>query len=208
MKKVFWVLSTVGLLLLHSPCFAEAPHRIAGLALGANISEYKELLRMDSVIPIRHTEYLSEIETKKIEGFKSGYILFGTCEEPGRIVKIKMKYARSDKRFFEELFERFKKKFGKPGEWKGDPFQTLIAWKWSLTDKNNNKISMILQHYAGDDEEYTRGNSLRMTMVGLIERERLCYEKKHPEAPETAVQPPTKIKGPTHNGDFQGFIPE
>jgi hypothetical protein len=209
MKKVSCCSLLIGILAYSVTGFAEPPRHIAGFTLGANISQFKEQVRMDSEIPIRHMEYLAEVEAKKLEGYKSGYILFGTCDEPGRIVKIRLKYANSERRFFDELLERFKKKFGQPGEWKGDPFQALISWKWSFTDQHKNKIVMILQHYGGEDEEYTRGNSLRMVMRGLIEKERLCYEKKYPEPPEPVEHLTGKKKSSAeHQKDMQRFVPE
>ena len=48
----------------------------------------------------------------------------------------------------DELLERYKVNLGKPDEWRGDPFNILIAWKWSFTDKDGNNISLILQHNA------------------------------------------------------------
>jgi hypothetical protein len=208
MKKVF-CFSLLVVLVSSITCFAEPPRHIAGFTLGANISQFKERLRMDSVIPIRHMEYLAEVEAQRIEGYKSCYVLFGNCDEPGRIVKIKLKYINSERQFYDELLERFKKKFGEPSEWKGDPFQALIAWKWSFTDQHKNRIIMILQHYGGDDEEYTRGNSLRMTMRALIEKERLCYEKKYPEPPEPVDHPSGRKKSSAaHEKDLQRFVPE
>lgn len=182
MKKIwllFWL--SVGLC-FSGPSFAQAPHSIAGFTLNENIERYQDLIKGDTVLPVRHMEYLSEVEVKHVEGFKSGYIRFGNCAAQGRIVRIKMKYDCSDKAFYEELLERFKKKFGKPDEWRGDPFHVYIAWKWSFKDKDNNKISLILQHYSVGDDEETPGNSIKLTMTNLVHEERECYAKKHPEA--------------------------
>ncbi len=147
--------------------------------------------------------------TNKIQGFKNGYVVYGTCAEPGRIVKLKFKYEIPERWFFDELLERFKKKFGQPSEWKGDPFQTLIAWKWSLKDSQRNAISMILQHYSGDDEEFSRGNSLRLTIRSFIDQESRCYEQKYPEPPDEANATPVKLRPEDKNRiDFGHFIPE
>jgi hypothetical protein len=189
--------------------YAEGPRKIGGFVLGTDIGAYKDLLRMETALPIRHMEYLTEVETKNIEGYKSGYVVYGTCVHPGRIVKIKLKYGIPDRWFFDELLSRFKKKFGQPSEWKGDPFQTLIAWKWSLKDAQNNPMTMILQHYSGDDEEYTRGNSLRLIMRGLIDQEHRCFEQKHPESPDERDEPSAKLSPEErHRFDFSRFIPE
>jgi hypothetical protein len=208
MRRILCLLILATTLILPRTSFADTPHQIAGFALGTNISQYQDLLRMDSVIPIRHMEYLSEIETKPIEGYKNGYILFGNCREAGRIVKIKMKYAYSDREFYDQLLNNFKKKFGAPTEWRGDAFQTLISWKWSFIDKANNKISMILQHYTGDDEEYTSGNSLKISSTSAIDRERQCYEMKEPESSRTGQKQKQQKTHPKKELDFSRFIPE
>jgi hypothetical protein len=191
------------------PSYAEGPRKIAGFVLGSDISQYKQTVQMDSALPIRHMEYLTEVETRKIEGYKSGYVFFGTCLQPGRIVKIKLKYAIPDRWFYDQLLDRFKKRFGQPSEWKGDPFQALISWKWSIKDAQNNPITMILQHYSGDDEEFTRGNSLRIAMRGFIDEERRCFEKKHPEEVGEDETSPVKLSPEQKkNIDFSRFIPE
>ena len=118
------------------------PLEIAGLRLGGDISSCAKLVRMDTALPIRHQEYLYEVEVIDVEGYKSGLVAFGDCADPRRIIRIKMKYAYSDKKFFNELLERFKKRFGEPDEWRGDPFQAIIAWKWSFNDAQDNKISI------------------------------------------------------------------
>jgi hypothetical protein len=209
MKNTLCFTVITACLLSGLPAYAEGPHKMAGFALGANISQYQDLVRMESAIPIRHMEYMTEVETKKIQGFKNGYIFYGTCAQPGRIVKLKFKYEISERWFFDELLERFKKKFAQPSEWKGDPFQTLVAWKWSLKDSQRNAISMILQHYSGDDEEFSRGNSLRLTIRSFIEQESRCYDQKYPEPPDEANATPVKLRREDKNRiDFGRFIPE
>jgi len=113
-----------------------------------------------------------------------------------------------DSWFFEELLKRFKKRLGEPSEWKGDPFRTLIAWKWSLKDAQKNNITVILQHYTGNDEEYTSGNSLRLTVRKFIEEERQCYEKKFPEAPGSDMQDGIYRPEDRNRIDYNPLIPE
>jgi hypothetical protein len=159
---------------------AQAPHQVGGFTLGKNIADYTEMLNMDSALPMRHMEYLKEVEIKEMEGFKSGLIWYGTCARPGQIVRIKLKYADSTKKFYRKLLELCKERFGEPTEWRGDAFRVVIAWKWSFTDSENNHISMILQHNTKDEEE-KKGNVIKLTLWNLMEEEHLCFEKKHPE---------------------------
>jgi len=184
-------------------CLAQAPHQVGGFVLGKDIADYKEMVRMETSLPIRHMEYLREVEIKEMEGFKSGLICYGTCEVPGRIVRIKLKYADSTKKFYKALLERFKERFGEPTEWRGDSFKVVIAWKWSLTDSENNKISLTLQHNTKDVEE-KMGNSVKLTISNFIEEERLCFEKRHLETRERPRKQEEKARGKI---DWDRFVP-
>jgi hypothetical protein len=206
MKRITGFITIMSVFAFHPFCFADAPRQIAGFALGANVSQYANSLRMEKSLPLRHMEYLSEAEIIPPDGFKSGYVFFGNCREPGRIVRIKLKYEREDKEFFEELLEHFGKKFGKPDEYKGDAFRVFIAWKWSFKDKSGNKTNLILQHNSEDDEDYTSGNSMKMSQMTLIEQERQCYDKKHPESKEGAEG--TRKESSRKKPDFKLLVPE
>lgn len=186
--------------------FAEVPREIADFALQANISQYKDRVEQSSALPVRDMEYLTEVDVVAPPGFKSGQLTYGNCAHPGRIVKISMKYLNPDKDFFDKLLVRFKQRYGDPAEWRGDPFHVYVAWKWSFVDENNNRISMIIQHYSGDEDVYKNGNSVKLSMFGLIEEEEKCYEKKHPAA-ATERASNEKPRRQTEV-DFQDFIPK
>lgn len=156
---------------------AQAPHQVGGFVLGKHISEYKEFLKMDSMMPMRNRTYIHEVEVAELEGYKSGLIWVGNCADPGRIVRIKLKYIDSSRKFYNELLKRYKKRFGEPSEWRGDPFHIVIAWKWSFVDANNKTISLILQHNTKDEEEKI-GNSVKLTIWDLINEEQRCAEQK------------------------------
>ena len=185
-------------------CSAQAPHGIAGFVLNKNINDYKDIIRQNTELPIRFMEFLREVEINNLEGFKSGLIVYGTCTEPGRIVKIKLKYANSTKKFYEALFKEFEKRFGEPNEWIGDPFHIVIAWKWSFKDKDGNRISLHLQHNTKDMEEKL-GNSVKLTMTSAIEEERRCFEKKHPETNDSDEKGGAGRR--LKSGDWERFIP-
>jgi hypothetical protein len=207
MGKILLFTVVLSGLLLPATILAQAPLQIAGIQLGANIDQYKDILQMGTVLPVRHMEYLSEAELKpSFEGYRSGYIFYGNCEKPGRIVKVKLKYERDDQEFFDSLLKQFKKKFGEPTQYRGDAFRAFIAWKWSFTDKDKNKISMILQHNSSDVEEYTTGNSLKLTAISLVEKEARCHEQKNPEGKQGGSKKPPKKPG--EQTDFSRFVPE
>ncbi len=184
----------------------KAPHKIAGFVLGDKIAAYDHLVRPETAMPLRDQPYLRVVETKDLDGYKSGTIDVGECADPtGRIVRIKLKYEYSDKKFYNKLLERFEQKFGEPDEWRGDPFHVIIAWKWSFRDRDNNRISLTLQHSR--DEEFKWGNSVKLTHTTLIEKERSCYEKKHPNAAEDQGSK-TSDKTSLKQLDYQRFVPE
>jgi len=204
MKYIYLGVS-VALFFVHGICFAQAPHGLGGFVLGDNIAECDEILKMETALSIRYMEYIREVEIREIKGFKSGLIGYGNCAKPGQIVRIKLKYADSTKKFFEQLLKHFKTRFGEPAEWRGDPFHVVIAWKWSFVDKENNKISLILQHNAMDAEE-KMGNAVKLTMMNLMEKERLCFEKERPEFQRMRKKGHQK-KNKESNVDWDRFIP-
>jgi hypothetical protein len=155
----------------------DAPHQIGVFNLNQNISEIKDYVIMETALPIRHMENIEEVEIKAIEGIKSGLIGYATCKAPGKIVRIKLKYADPSKKFFEELLVRIKKNFGKPGEYQGDPFHIVLSWKWSFVDNKNERITLTLQHNSMDMEEKI-GNSIKLTNRSLMEKDLKCHKAK------------------------------
>ncbi len=180
-------------LLLPAGGFAEAPLRLAGFMLGDEFSKYEDLVDMQTRVPLRFSRSIDAVDVQNQAGFKYGMIWVGTCTVPNRIVSIRMKYADQSKKFYDELLKRFKKRFGEPSEWRGDPFHIVISWKWSFVDEQKNRISMILQHNQKDEDE-TVGNTVKLTMWNLIEEERHCEDKKSSQptgrSTKTEAEPP------------------
>jgi hypothetical protein len=172
---------------------AETPHQLAGFVLGDQFTKYQDLVDMQTKMPLRRSKSIDAIEVRDRKGFKYGLIWVGNCIVPSRIVSLRMKYADSSKKFYDELLKRFKKRFGEPSEWRGDPFHIVISWKWSFVDDQKNRISMILEHNKKDEDE-TVGNTVKMTMWNLIEEERNCEKEKLPEpvqkTAKTEEEPP------------------
>jgi hypothetical protein len=156
---------------------AEMPRTIAGVTLGQPIRNFADIVVMETALPVRYAENLYEVETRPIAGFKTGLLWYGTCLKDHPVVRIKLKYADSSRAFFDQLIDRFKKAFGDPDEYRGDPFQNVIGWKWAFTDPASNRVSMILQHNAMDEDE-KMGNSLKLTLLNALEEDSRCYQKK------------------------------
>ncbi|MBW1982096.1 MAG: hypothetical protein JRJ12_12835 [Deltaproteobacteria bacterium] len=206
MKKLFFLL----MLLLWPPASlagssSHVPHQIAGISLGKQAAMYQGLLRMETAIPVRDQPFLTEVETGELPGYLSGSVIMGNCANPGVIVRIKLKYAFADLEFYEELLHRFKRKFGEPDEWRGDPFRIVRAWKWSFHDKQDNKITLLLQHSRDVEEKF--GTSVKLTNSTLMEKERLCYSQKKAK-PGRKQQKEVTIKRPRTDEEFQPYIPQ
>ena len=184
----------------------KAPKQIAGLVLGEQIAMFVDLVRMETATPLRDRKYLREVRTRETDGYRSGTVSFGNCNKVGQILRIKLKYEYSDKKFYNELLAQFKKRFGEPDEWRGDPFHVIVAWKWSFTDRDNNKISLTLQHSR--DEDYKWGNSVKLTNTTLLEQEQTCYQKKHPGKSDSQKSKSSAKKRKLKAEDYQRFIPD
>jgi hypothetical protein len=205
MKKKAFLWVVFALFLFSGTCLAEAPHQVGPFVLNKDIGDYKDYVIMETALPIRHMENIEEVETKPIEGYKSGIIAYASCAAPGHIVRIKLKYIDSSKKFYEELLKRIKKKFGDPSEYRGDPFHIVIAWKWSFVDKENNQISLTVQHNTMDAEE-KKGNSIKLTMTNLIDKDRLCYKEKALDQREKLRQRSWDLMVPELKG-WDRFLP-
>lgn len=168
-----------------------APRTLAGFTLGRQIDAYKDRLVPGSKMCLRYQTYLHEVEAAPMPGFRSGLICVGNCARPGRIVRIKLKYADASKKFYDELLARFKKRFGKPTAWKGDAFGVMLAWKWSFVDTNGERISLTLQHNT-EDREMKMGNAVKLALTSALAEEKACYEEKEggrPAPPRPAGRP-------------------
>jgi len=166
------ILILIGMLLLPPTHFSLAgdnvPHEINGIRLGASIDEYEFM---------SYHNYLRDVIINDIGGFRKGEISYGTCDRPGEIVRIKMKYKDSSRKFYNELLTRYKEKFGKPDEFTGDAFGIVLEWKWRFTDKDNNYITLSLQHNQKNIDENI-GNMVKLTMPDRITAEQECFVKQ------------------------------
>ena len=161
---------------LSSHAWAQFPLHLGGFILGEDISEYAELVRMDTCREMSRTPYLAEGEITPRQGFRSGMISYGVCDRPNKILKIKLKFEDDSKSFFKKLMDAYTEKFGPPGEYKGDPFQTMVIWKWSFANAEGERISLILQHNKMVEEE-KKGTAVKMALTTQIEKEKACYLK-------------------------------
>jgi hypothetical protein len=187
------------------PAWAQAPMGVGGFTLEQPIGQFSERLIMETVMPIRYQPYLAEVQIEETAAFKSGLITYGQCDQSGSVVRIKLKYREDSKKFFETLLQRYRQRFGKPDEYRGDPFHIMTAWKWSFEDAQGNRISLTLQHNTKDYEQ-KRGTAVKLTHTDAIERERACYSARFPSrTPSNQVD--RKFEGTTHKPDWDLLIP-
>ncbi len=161
-------LSLLFLVLAGTASAQEIPHEVGGFILGSNVTDYPD---------IEYSNFLKEVVIYDWNGFDKGIISYGICAFPGEIVKIKLKYADSSKSFFETLLKKYKKKFGKPDEWKGDSFGILHIWKWTFVDKDKKQINLILQHNTRNPNE-NMGNMVKLYLPDRIALEHQCFTKQ------------------------------
>ncbi|MHC1742344.1 MAG: hypothetical protein AB9873_04840 [Syntrophobacteraceae bacterium] len=178
-KPVVGVALAIGLLLtLASPGHTyETPRSIASITLGTMVTDVQDKVDLGSAVPLGGANFLMRAPLKPVRGFESGYVVYGNCKEKGRIVRIKVKYENDDEAFYNEVLSALKHRYGKPAEWRGNPFGTLKIWKWSLKDAARHSIGIQLQHYEGDDDAFTPGNSFKITHGSYLEEEKACYEQ-------------------------------
>lgn len=211
-KHRFWLKAIWGLVLLLSLATtslgAEAPRHLGGFVLGSQIEECKDRVDMDTCLHVRYMEYVQEAEIRSFPGFKSGLIGFGTCADYGKILRIKLKYTDSSKRFFNEMMKRLRQRFGEPDEYRGDPFHILVAWKWSFVDKDGNQISMTMQHNSKDADQ-KMGNAIKLALTSQLDKEHDCFEAKRPghRAEGEGAQAGQGSGGRPNADDWKRFVP-
>ena len=188
MKKNLLVFCFLLVLFPYHSVYAKFPVHLGGFVLGEDISHYHHLMDMETCHELPFNEYLEEGQILPQPGFKSGLVAYGMCRNPQKIVRIKLKFSDSSKAFFEQLLKKYREELGQPDEYKGDPFQTMIAWKWSFVNERKEKGSLILQHNIMVDDE-KMGNSVKLTLTSRIDEERDCFLEKFPEKEPPRIQP-------------------
>jgi hypothetical protein len=204
-RKLICLLGILWLYPIAAHAAADAPRSIAGFSLGEDIAQLQPRVRMESRLPLRHEEYLQEVETQPQDGFKSGLIIYGSCAAPGRVVRIKLKYADASRQFYDRLLQEVEKRWGKPDAYEGDPFHIVLDWKWVFNDGQGNRITLHLGHNTRDADEKL-GNTIKLTLLNAIEAERACYLAKHPEPPQGPSRPPVPPDA-LSTDDWQRLLP-
>jgi hypothetical protein len=180
----------------------DMPMSLAGITLGADITTVHHCCKLATDIPLVEERHLNELQLKPqfVPGIKSGSVAYANCEKKGQIVRIKLKLDNPSRAFFNDLLNRYQKNFGKPEEWRGDPFQTVISWKWSFKDNLGQRVGLELTH--SKDEDYKTGNFIKLTLRSLWDEEFACL--KRAQGPSAAGD---STPTPRHMLDYNQLIP-
>jgi hypothetical protein len=117
------------------------PTSLAGIVLGADISTAHQFCNMDTEIPLAQERHLKEMNLlpQFVPGIKSGAVAYSNCSQSGGSCA-----SSSSSTMTPELFRRtaaaLQGTFRPPQEWRGDPFQTVMSWKWSFDDKKGQRV--------------------------------------------------------------------
>lgn len=165
------------------------PTSLGGIVLGEDISGIHDICEMHTKIPLSQERHLIEVELRPYyaPGIRGGTVAYANCDQVGRIVRIKLKFDNDTREFFDDLLERYRRRFGRPLEWRGDPFQTVMSWKWSFHDGTGRQVNLELTH--SQDESYKTGNFVKMTLRSLWVSEDACQDAKNREAAHPDQEP-------------------
>ncbi len=170
------------------------PTSLAGIELGADVSTVDHCYVPSTDIPLADERHLNEIdlEAQFVPGIKGGSVAYATCSQKGRIVRIKLKFDDPSRDFYDDLLKRYEKTFGKAHEWRGDPMQTVLSWKWNFKDASGKKVNVELTH--SDDTDYKTGNFVKMSYRSLWEEESACLKGSGASGSAGPTKPTPKDK--------------
>lgn len=164
------------ILLLLAPLAAKS----AEITVPSSAGGFRLNTRVDDYGVSGHENYLKEIIVTDLEGFHKGFITYGTCQRPGEILRIKLKYKDRSYQFFEELLKKYRQSFGQKPKFVGDQFGNVKGWKWTFTSRDGQRVTLELQHNLKDSDE-SIGNMLKLSLPELMNEERQCFNAAHPE---------------------------
>jgi hypothetical protein len=197
-----YIIILLCLLLPFSVQAQEIPMTLAGITLGEDISTVSSKCDMTTDIVLPQARHLNEVNllSQFVPGVMRGTVAYANCAQKGRIVRIKLRFDNPSRSFFQDLLRRYRNNFGKPEEWRGDPFQRVISWKWSFVDDSGTRVGLELTHSM--DEDFKMGNSVKFTLRSLWDEEAACLRGASETAGERNDQPT-----PREALDYRQLIP-
>ncbi len=186
MKRLSASLFTLAVVLsaVTALCETKTPREIAGLTLGADVKGLEQRLDMSKAVPLWDKPYLTRANILPTKGYRGGYVLFGNCANPGKIVRIKLKYKDKKPGLFQTLGKTLTTRYGDPKPLMSDQGGLYLGMAWKFGDHKIGVTALLLEHSAGDDAESSEGNSIRLTDNALLDQEQACYEANRKKEPE------------------------
>lgn len=179
MKKIL-VITLAALVLTAASAFAgnTFPDTLAGFKLGEDINQYESFCNMHEANAMSDAPFLTEVLIKPdvLPGVRGGSLNYGNCQNKNKLVRIKLKFNDRSQKLFEKLLKRYKRAFGDPNGYKGDAFKNVIAWEWIFTNRDGEKMNVLLMWSR--DNEIRPGVSIKMTNVSLYDQEYDCYKAR------------------------------
>ena len=161
-----------------APALAEdGVDTLADIRLGDPVSAYHDLILPKTALPADDSPFIIDVnlDVARFPGLRSGSIGYGNCEDPGKVVRVKCKFARQDKALYDELYDAYAKRFGKPQKWMGNAFHTVIAWQWTI---GSGAKRTTLQLMYSELKKGDPGVSLKFTNSADWQRELNCFKKQ------------------------------
>jgi len=170
-----------------------APTSLGGIDLGGDAARFGRYLHPGRPKTVEDAPSLSRRNIKPAGAFRGGYLLTGNCAAPGRVVRIKLKYADDTEDFFRRLSGALMDRYGLPAEYKGDLEGRVLGNKWSFTNALGQSISLIVQHSDAEGLDNDKGNVIKLTNWALVETERACHAARHPVAAPPPAPAPASL---------------
>ncbi|PKN41658.1 MAG: hypothetical protein CVU60_09720 [Deltaproteobacteria bacterium HGW-Deltaproteobacteria-18] len=179
------------------------PTSLGGIVLGEDVSSIHDICEIHTKIPLSQERHLIEVELSPYyaPGIRGGTVAYANCDQVGRIVRIKLKFEDATRGFFDNLLNRYQDRFGKPLEWRGDPFQTVMSWKWSFINSEGEQVNLELTHSR--DESSKTGNFVKMTLRSLWLSEAACRDARNESEARNGRHPT-----PANKLDYRLLIPQ
>lgn len=180
MKKISIIASVVFTLMVSTAFAGSFPTSIAGLTLGEHIDKHDKYCETEEATPIPDTPFLKEVHfiPGAIPGVRGGSLTYANCEDVDTLMRVKLKFHNRSQRFFDRLYRKYEKAYGKPDSYEGDTFRNIVAWKWVFT-RGDERMSILLMW--SKKAEMRPGVSIKMTYDSIMENEYQCYMKQQKE---------------------------
>ncbi|MBL3581352.1 hypothetical protein [Oleidesulfovibrio alaskensis] len=160
------------------PARAQLPLSIAGFTLGEPVSGYEDKVMPETKQADRDALFVDEVSLRDdaVPCIRGGSLISGNCLGENRLIGIKLKFADRSKSLYDRLEKAYRKKFGEPANWIGDPFHNVLAWEWILRE-GDDVLSVVLAYSVVADMR--PGVSIKMMLRSDWDRENACYTRKN-----------------------------